>query len=464
MASTWRSSIITGVMRPESDFNRSVVSCLEKSNAEESCSALKLLLAEENNGRMKGKILEVLKELDSLFYNIHPRAILEPSMTYISASNNHWLKKVKASRTMKGYYYSDGAYKLVPRGPLVRLPRPEYASSAISFSDRFTSLSVVPHTLYNEMIPISVNHIVKSTGLVSGVKPGKKFCEELIAFLPIAEADSDIDLSQRSTEAACFVNFRASDSLNVPKTVLKALGDMGHVDIAIAPELIVNTDDADKIAEHLSSNTTTHRILVLGTGHTSALENGQSWNEGRAVNGLGATLWKQRKFWQAGITDGRALDLGLEPAKEGRQLMEDNATGDEIVVADIDGFGRCVMLICQDLQCRPLTDDLIRLFQPDWVFTPILDIGIDEGRWMHTRAYELSALSPARFLIATSTALASKLGKGDVACGLAIGPRARTDDDEGRSSHLAFCDKANGKSFGFVEWREGWAKTKLSIE
>ena len=194
------------------------------------------------------------------------------------------------------------------------------------------------------------------------------------------------------------------------------------------------------------------------------LEDGQAWNEGRVVNGLGGIIWKQRKLWQAGIDQQRARDFSLEPPENGRYLLEDNASGEEVVVADIDGFGRCIMLICQDVQAKPLTDELIRIFQPDWVFAPILDIGISDGRWVHARTFELSALSPARFLVATSTSLAAKPGKAGVACGLAVGPKGCTEVDAGRVSTLAVADKAQGHNYSLIEWQENWGHTIVSIE
>jgi hypothetical protein len=203
---------------------------------------------------------------------------------------------------------------------------------------------------------------------------------------------------------------------------------------------------------------------LAGTGHTVECEDGQAWNEGRVVNGLGAVIWRQRKFWQAGIGKDRAAELNLVFPSDGRFLLEDNASGDEIVVADVDGFGRCIMLICQDVQSRPLSDELIRQFQPDWVFVPILDIGIDEGRWAHARTFELSALSPARFLVSTSTSLAAKIGREDVACGLAVGPKGCTEVDNGRLSKLAVVDKEKGLSYALIDWQESWGKTIISID
>ncbi|MBX8532854.1 hypothetical protein K5D32_24615 [Pseudomonas cichorii] len=433
-------------------------------NELEACSAIKLLLEDSTNGAFKGLVLEVLREIDAFLYCIHPRALLHPSMDIVDFDMKHWARSLKAKRIIQGCYFEEGGYKVVPRGPLVRLPRPEYASSATSFSDRFSALSVVPCILHNEMIALDVRHVAKSSSIVSGVKPGRRTGQEIIAFIPVAEKSEDMVLTQRSTSASNFIDYKVSPKLDVASSIATTLRSIGYADIAIAPELVVSVADSLKLVEKIRLDPGRHRLLLAGTGHTEDVDDGQAWNEGRVVNGLGTVIWKQRKFWQAGIDQHRARDLNLNVPDDGRHLLEDNASGEEVVIADIDGFGRCIMLICQDVQAKPISDELIRLFQPDWVFAPILDVGISDGRWSHSRTFELSALSPARFLVVTSTSLADKMGKSDVACGLAVGPKGCSEVDEGRIAKLAVIDKTSGNSYSLLEWQEDWGKTTISID
>lgn len=451
-------------MLPSPGFNDAVKAALLNDDEQESCSTIKALLEDPSHGVLKGKVLEVLREIDAFLYCIHPRVLLHPSMGVVEFSIRHWARLLKARRLIHGCFIEVDGYKVVPRGPLVRLPRPEYASSATSFPDRFSALSVVPCVLNNDMVEVKVRHVTKSSNIVSGVRPGRRTGQETIAFIPVAEEADDIVLTQRSTSASNFVDFRASPSLDVVDVISRTLNAIGYVDIAIAPELVVSAEASISLIEKIRLNPGQHRIFVAGTGHTVELEDGQAWNEGRVLNGLGGVIWKQRKFWQAGIDKQRAVDFSLEPPAAGKYLLEDNASGEEIIVADIDGFGRCIMLICQDVQARPLADELIRLFQPDWVFAPILDIGIGDGRWVHARTFELSALSPARFLVATSTSLAAKLGIKGVACGLAVGPKGGSEIDSGRVSTLAIADKSRGHNYSLVEWQEDWGTTVMSIK
>jgi hypothetical protein len=131
-------------------------------------------------------------------------------------------------------------------------------------------------------------------------------------------------------------------------------------------------------------------------------------NESRATTGCGATLWIQRKIQAAGFDKKQAMKLGLDIRNQ-HFVKEDTASGDSVVVTDIDGLGRCITLTCQDIMANPLSEALIRQFQPDWVFVPVLDSNLRIGRWAHQRAFSLSRESRARFVIAKSLVMAKKL-------------------------------------------------------
>jgi hypothetical protein len=128
-------------------------------------------------------------------------------------------------------------------------------------------------------------------------------------------------------------------------------------------------------------------------------------------------------------------------------------------------LGRCVILICQDIEARPLAEDLIRHFQPDWVFMPILDPGITVGRWAHQRTFSLSAVSQARFLVACSTTMVRWPDNcsDEPACGLAVGPKETTPPDQGRLHTLVSIVAGSSPGYATVTWGSGlWEKTTLS--
>lgn len=73
-------------------------------------------------------------------------------------------------------------------------------------------------------------------------------------------------------------------------------------------------------------------------------------------------------------------------------LMEEIAGSSTVTIVDMDGFGRCIVLICRDFQCQHVVDELTARYQPDWVLTPVLDPGVAVPGWAHQRAL---ASSPA---------------------------------------------------------------------
>ena len=246
---------------------------------------------------------------------------------------------------------------------------------------------------------------------------------------------------------------------------MQALKLAGPIDIAFAPELVVSEDHADELAKSIVTTAIQSRIIVAGSGPTRLQsDHKQSWNEARILSRWGIDLWRQRKIWPAGLGAKLAVQYGLtDPTPH--LHMEDNAESDTLVVADVDGLGRCVVMICQDIQGAPLTDEIIRLFQPDWIFMPILETGVRPTRWAHQRAFGLSEHSFARFMVASSTALAMKLDPSATAeCGMAIGPKAADKDggDQGRVFKAVMAEPGTG--YAKLKWRHGdWQESSLVI-
>jgi hypothetical protein len=119
----------------------------------------------------------------------------------------------------------------------------------------------------------------------------------------------------------------------------------------------------------------------------------------------------------------------------------------------------------------PAVSDLIDIYQPDWVFVPILDKGVGPARWVHTRAYELSGRSRARFVIACSLSLAERSGDPEypnTPVALLIGPQAVSGSESaagatGRAFAAASCTEHNPRC-GKVQWNHRaapWKKTSL---
>lgn len=455
----------------DSAFIQEVDQALRRNSAQAAADALANAFAtagdktlpNERNGRM----LATMRAIDAAFYLIHPRRQFVPSLAKKRPKLPDWLRELRDARFICGDYGKDEHFRLVPRGPLVRLPRDENASNAECLADRFAALSVVPHTLLLGTRVIKTRHIVVGLDIARGVAAATNPGYEDVVFIPVAEQVSDLLITEREVSLKKFADYQLEPNLNAAEIILAALRQAGPSDIAFAPELVVSEDHADKLAHGLLAGVPAPpRMIVAGSGQTRAPNaDGQPWNETRIFNRLGVDLWRQRKIWPAGLAVGRALQYDLSDPSPNLH-MEDTAEGDTVVIADIDGMGRCAVLICQDIEAVPLAESLIQHFQPDWVFVPVLDPGVTPGRWAHQRVFALSGQSNARFMVASSTALAARMTPPiTAACGLALGPKAASADgeDSGRAVATISVKAGAAPGYGKLKWREGleWQKTEL---
>lgn len=412
------------------------------------------------------RILHLMRCIDEKFYLIHPRVVvLSPS----NGKNNslpEWLSEIRADRVSQGYYTEQEERRLIPRGPLIRIQRAETASFADSLADRFAALAVVPATLFQEGRPISISHSVVWVDAARGVAPGPSQGREVLAYVPIAEASDDLTITPRHRDAKGFVDYRLKAGLNAAERLVQVLEQTGRLDIAIAPELVMTEDHADEIPTLLDDAINADcRLIVAGSGQTRDQQHGQPWNETQVLNGAGSVLWRQRKLWPAGIDHAKAKAYGLTDFGPSSLIYEDTASGTVLEVVDIDSLGRCVVLTCQDIESWPIATDLIKQFQPDWVFTPILDNGIDAGRWAHQRAFALSPMSHARFVVACSTSLCKLTKKPDPVCGMVVGPREKDNIGEGRCISLSPSVRGSNPEFAVLDWSTAkWQTTKIIVE
>lgn len=456
----WSGPEVQNFVSPCAEFKKSVQECLMLSNAVESYGALKNLQVSENDDVRNGRILYILRSIDNFFELVHPRT-LNRAKLFDKLPLSHWLRKVLYCRVEYGSFTASETHSLVPRGPLLRSAREDFASSAYSFPDQFGFLSVVTKEIPIDDRPINIITMVLNRSLDqgAGLAPSSNGCEK-VAFIPVAQLDEHLLVTQTEIKNCSYVDFRLDLSLDAAAVIDTVLDDVGFADIVMSGELVVDAGAADRLGPLLGAKPGRTRLLLAGTGNTVEERDELPWNEARVFNGLGVELWRQRKIWQAGLDSARAKDLGLIPGNDGR-VMEQNHAGSEVIVADVDGLGRCVVLICQDIKSAPLASELLRRFQPDWVFVPIMDWGTATERWAHLEAFDLSTISQARFLIASSLSMVEKLKKAEQPCGLAIGPRFAADQDEGRVCQPAFVNSAP-HGYGVVEWRGEWGKTSVT--
>jgi hypothetical protein len=447
---------------PGSEFNKSVEECLNLSDAYESYEALKNLQRGDNSDIKNGRIFHILRSIDNFFELAHPRTLARARL-FDKLPLSHWLRKVVFNRLEDGSFSSTGTHNLVPKGPLLRSAREIFASSAYSFPDQFRFLSVVTKEISIDDRPIQITTRVldRSLNQGAGLAPSSNGCEK-VAFIPVAQLDHHLLVTQTEINKCAYVDFKLQDDLDAAAIIDSVLDDVGFSDIVMSGELVVSAEAADRLGPLIGAKPGRTRLLLAGSGNTVEKRDDLPWNEARVFNGVGVELWRQRKIWQAGLDSDRAKELGLTPGSNGR-VMEQNHAGSEVVVADVDGLGRCVVLICQDIKSAPLASELIRRFQPDWVLVPIMDWGAGTMRWAHLEAFGLSAISQARFLIASSLSMVEKLKKTEQPCGLAVGPRLAADGDESRACQAVFVN-STPHGYGMLEWRGDWGKTSVAFE
>jgi hypothetical protein len=470
-ASAWQPHQRSTATDPGPSFNKKAENAIKHISATEAFDTLNLLigadaLSSDSESIKRGKILAVMRSIDKIFLCIHPRALILPADVAKRPVLPNWLRELRGWRALNGNYGGDEQLLLIPRGPLLRMQRKENASSADCLADRFAALAVVPKISNHDGRTIHIQNKQVGADLARGVVPGKAPGEEIVTFIPVAENADDIVLTQYGSPEKLSVAFQAHSTLEPAKLVAEILSIMEHADIVMAPEFVMSEAEADKLQESLRSTLRqSFRVILAGSGPTLATDDDLPWNEARILNGKGAELWRQRKMVPAGLNQRQAKQYDLSDPGEVGQIFEHNAGADEVVIMDIDSLGRCIVLICQDIVSNPFSEELIRHFQPDWVFTPVLDNKLAGCGWVHQRALALSEWSQARFLIVNSTAFADKLGLSKETFGLAIGPKAATNDDEGRVCALVPSIVKSVPGYGSLTWRTGkWGKTKVSID
>lgn len=409
----------------------------------------------------RGRILAAMKAIDLACYEIHPRNLV----TAATPSVPLWLREKRLARTLSGEYARTEESRLIARGPLTRNARHEHASSGDQLSDYFAALAVAPLTIQHDGRDIEISMQIFEHDPFTGIPISATSGSESVGFIPLAIAPTDIEARSVVRFGRTFAAYGPAGSFDASAEALAGLRALGSVDIAIMPELAMTEKNADELSTALVTEPNpVARMIVCASYSTLAVSlDEQPWNECRIYNNQGAELWRQRKLWTAGVSQANAIRYGLSDPGPGTLTLEDNAAGSELVVSDVEGLGRCVVLICQDCEMPILGPSLLATYQPDWVFTPIFDCSIDPGRWAHARAFSLSPLSQARFLAVTNMAFA------DVGAnmGLAVGPKEAADRPLGeldRAFLLVTKPMKSEPQVGSLKWRNGlWHQSWLDV-
>ncbi len=371
-----------------------------------------------------GLIIESMHIIEEVFTPLHPRTrtlapIFGPAITLPD-----WLEKAELRRLRHGDFAETQGSRLIPNGPFSRHARGRDASSANSLQDHFPILTVAPTTSREQDRLIAIDVKVIGTDTMRGVPASRSIGRERVRFIPLAEAKDDLAFNAHERNGQPVLDVQPNADMGA--RLLAALENSSDVDLAFAPELTVPGEVEDTIRNGIAALAgLAPRIILAGSGLTVEKgECGRAWNEARVFGRGGQLLWRQRKIWPFGMQQLAASRYGFQDPGEDGTLMEDIAGNSSITIVDLDGFGRCVVFICQDLEARPVVEDVVARYQPDWILTPVLDPGVKIPGWAHQRALALSKKSQARIMIGSSLTLCHHLKHvaPDPAVGLAVGP------------------------------------------
>lgn len=437
-----------------------------------------LAAGRQGDAAWHGRVLALMRAIDESFYAIHPRCVTLPGAFARQRPLPAWLKAMRERRQQCGAYAEYQDRRLVARGPLTRACRAENAASADSLADRFSALEVVPMVLTQQGRNIPAIHRVISQAALSGfTRPGRPG-DETVAVIPLAQGIDDLTLRGSRPNGCYLLDVGLGEGLSPVARLAEGLQQSADCDIAVCPEFVMPEVHANDIPEVLQQLASAPRLLVAGSGMTEVRGNGGlAWNESSVFNRYGAYLWRQRKLWPASMPYQRAAAYGVsfgdegsnEPVAPETPVMEATDSGSELFVVDLDGLGRCAVLICQDIQGSPLANELVRCFQPDWIFVPILDDGIRSGNWVHQRAFALSNLAQTRYVIASSLSLAHLSPRAGSTYGyaLAIAPLDSGEPRESRRMLLTGNMAGDAAiSVALIHWAQAgnWQRTSLNSQ
>jgi hypothetical protein len=409
--------------------------------------------------RRAGLVLGALKAVDASLGVVHPRVGLLPPVLGGPAPQT-WVRDLGERRVVQGYFVHDKESALIARGPFARNSRAHLETSTFILADQFAWCAVVPRSLNGDRGKVLIEVRVINQDCARGVPRRSDHAgSETISLAPLAETADDLVPKVTVDDGTYYLDVTKGPKFAPEMKFVAVVRECADSDILLLPELTVDRKDVESFADILTNQNPGPRLVVAGSGLTPAAGRDLPWNAAVVLNASGTVLWEHQKVAAYGMLPETFRGLDIPGADKAPQLMERIAWSDRIVVADLDGLGRCIVLICQDLM-MDIVADLVRKYEPDWVFVPILDSGTNFHRWPFRRASDLSAESAARYVVVSSLTMRKWMKThhpGDQ-IGVAIGPRIvnmndSASDEAARSIEIE-CE-ASDRRHGTIRWRYG---------
>lgn len=341
----------------------------------------------------------VMSALDEIAGEIHPgfakRLPGRPRPT------SGLLSAMKQKRTIDGAYSTTADALVVPKGHLEERKRPdESAASGIDLVHQFTYLTRVKQPGAGKRVKMVIPSPTKF--LVDQSRA------DSVGVAPIAEDRNDLsfEVSKRGNRPYLDAKPNGVDLHGrIERAVIELID--GGAGLILLPELVSPTDSSARLAASLRARAFAGSALVVaGTGLSAEISpgSGRPYNEAVIMTAQGDILGVQKKLHPFNMGAGRMQNCSIvpEPGFDGQSHMEDVTGGDELLILELHGLGRVMLLICEDLEQQTPCGDIALVMRPDWILTPVLDVGQDAGRWTHGRAIEIGRKTWSRVVISNS--------------------------------------------------------------
>jgi hypothetical protein len=364
-------------------------------------------------GPVDQRAFVVMCALDEAAMHVHPA--IPRRTASLSTALGPMVVAMRARRTSEGAYADlPGIGMVAPKGHLMTRRRPNDAedASGTDLAHQFEYLSFIAPLQNGLRLRFMAPPPSRLT-----VPPDRA---ERVGLAPIAEDRDDLSFEPSVRVERPYLDTLPSEPLlsdriavQVPELLDKGAG------LVVLPELIAGPGSLARLQAALRGRggSATPALILAGTGPTADIcpDSGRPFNEASLITADGKVLYRQRKLHLFNMGAKRMRDCAITPASGygAHNHMEDAAPGQELVVCDILGLGRVVVLICEDLEQLYPGATVTQELRPDWILTPVLDISQTVGRWTHARAIEIGRRSLSRVVVSCSATLGVRMAKAE---------------------------------------------------
>lgn len=189
-----------------------------------------------------------------------------------------------------------------------------------------------------------------------------------------------------------------------------SLLDQGAGVVAL-PELVSSGKAMAILETRLRARATApdNALVICGSGLSAdpCPLTGRHFNEATVMTDRGLVLFRQRKIHPFNMTAERMAQCSVAraPAHDDKSHMEDIAASTTLTVCDLPDLGRVIVMICEDFEQDMPAGHVAFAVRPDWIFTPVLDVSQEPGRWTHQRGIEIARRTLSRIVVTSSTTL-----------------------------------------------------------